>query len=197
MARGTLRIYLGAAPGVGEDLRDAERGPPAPRARRGRRRRASSRPTAAPSTAEQVGDLEVIPAGSVEYRGTTLEELDVDAVLARRPDDRPGGRAGAHERARARETRSAGRTSRSCSRPGIGVISTVNIQHLESLNDVVEQITGMHQQETVPDEVVRRADQLQLVDLRPSRSAPGSRAATSTRRSASTSRWPTTSGRET
>ena len=62
-------------------------------------------------------------------------------------------------------TRSAGRTSRSCSTPGIDVISTLNIQHLESLNDVVEQITGIKQRETIPDEVVRRADQLELVDL--------------------------------
>ena len=64
-------------------------------------------------------------------------------------------------------TRSAGRTSRSCSTPGIDVISTVNIQHLESLNDVVEGITGIQQQETIPDAVVRAAEQIELVDSTP------------------------------
>ena len=67
----------------------------------------------------------------------------------------------------ARATPSAGRTSRSCSRPGSTSISTVNIQHLESLGDVVESITGVRQRETVPDEVVRRADQIELVDMSP------------------------------
>ena len=68
---------------------------------------------------------------------------------------------------RGRATRSAGRTSRSSWRPGIDVISTVNVQHLESLNDVVERITGIHQRETVPDHAVRAADQIELVDMAP------------------------------
>ena len=80
---------------------------------------------------------------------------------------------------------------------GINVISTLNIQHLESLNDVVEQITGVKQRETIPDEVVRRADEIQLVDLTPARCGTASPAATSTRRSGSTRRSQTTSGRAT
>ena len=66
-----------------------------------------------------------------------------------------------------RATRSAGRTSRSSSTPGIDVISTVNMQHLESMNDVVEQITGIKQRETIPDAVVRAADQIEIVDMTP------------------------------
>ena len=67
----------------------------------------------------------------------------------------------------ARGTRSDGRTSRSCVAAGIEVISTLNVQHLESLNDVVERITGIVQRETIPDEVARRADQIELVDMSP------------------------------
>ena len=102
-----------------------------------------------------------------EHRGAALTELDVDAVLARRPAGRARRRARPHQRARAARTRSAGRTSSELLDAGIDVISTVNIQHLESLNDVVESITGVRQQETVPDEVVRAADQIELVDMSP------------------------------
>ena len=73
---------------------------------------------------------------------------------------------------RARATRSAGRTSRSCSTPASTSSPTVNIQHLESLNDVVEKITGVPQRETVPDAVVRAADQVELVDMTPGGAAP-------------------------
>ncbi len=163
MARGSLRIYLGAAPGVGKTYAMLNEG-------RRRRERGEDvvvglfethgrRPTA-----EQVGDLEVIPRKAVEYRGTTLEELDVDAVLARRPDIVLVDEL-AHTNAPGSRNEKRWQDIDQLLEAGIGVISTVNIQHLESLNDVVEQITGMRQQETVPDEVVRRADQLQLVDL--------------------------------
>jgi two-component system sensor histidine kinase KdpD len=163
MARGTLRIYLGAAPGVGKTYAMLNEG-------RRRRERGEDvvvglvethgrRPTA-----EQVGDLEVTPRKAVEYRGTTLEELDVDAVLARRPDIALVDEL-AHTNAPGSRNEKRWQDIDELLEAGIGVISTVNIQHLESLNDVVEQITGMRQQETVPDEVVRRADQLQLVDL--------------------------------
>ena len=101
------------------------------------------------------------------YRGAEFTEMDVDAVLARAARGRRCRRAGAHQRARARATPSAGRTSRSSSTPASTCITTVNIQHLESLNDVVEQITGVPQRETVPDEVVRRAEQVELVDMTP------------------------------
>ena len=93
--------------------------------------------------------------------------MDLDAVLARQPDGRARRRAGPHQRARARATRSAGRTSRSCSTPASTSSPRVNIQHLESLNDVVERITGVKQRETIPDAVVRAADQVELVDMTP------------------------------
>ena len=95
----------------------------------------------------------------------------------------------------ARGTRSAGRTSRSCSTAGINVISTLNIQHLESLNDVVEQITGVKQRETIPDDVVRarRPDRARR-HARPRRSAGAWPTATSIPPSGSTPRSATTSG---
>ena len=117
-------------------------------------------------TAEQVGDLEVVPRRAVEHRGATFEEMDVDAILRPAPEvvlvdelahtNVPGSRH-AKRWQDIEELLDA----------GIDVISTVNIQHLESLNDVVERITGVRQRETVPDEVVRAADQIELVDMTP------------------------------
>jgi two-component system, OmpR family, sensor histidine kinase KdpD len=165
MNRGRLRIYLGAAPGVGKTFAMLCEG-----------RRAQERGRdvvvgfvevhGRAHTAEQVGDLEVVPRRSMTYRGSTFEEFDVDAVLARRP-----ARVLVDELA---HTNVPG--SRNAKRwqdidelldAGIDVISTLNIQHLESLNDTVESITGVKQRETVPDEVVRRADQIELVDITP------------------------------
>jgi len=117
-------------------------------------------------TAEQIGDLEVVPRHVVEYRGASLEEMDVDAVLARRPDvalidelahtNVPGSR-----HAKRWEDVDVLLDA------GIHVISTLNIQHLESINDVVERITGIKQRETLPDQIVRAADQIELVDMTP------------------------------
>ena len=118
-------------------------------------------------TAGQIGDLEVMPLQEIDYRGTVLREMDLDAILARRPAGRARRRIRPHQRPRVEATRSVGRTSSSCSTPGIDVISTLNIQHLESLNDVISRITGIAQRETVPDDIVRRADQLELVDMTP------------------------------
>ena len=165
MARGTLRIYLGAAPGVGKTFAMLDEG---------RRRRDRGTDVVVgvvethgrETTAAQIGDLEVVPRRTVEYRGSTFEEMDVDAVLAAGR----GSRSSTSWRTRTCPdpgTRSAGRTSTSCSTPGSTVISTLNIQHLESLNDVVERITGIAQRETIPDEIVRRADQIELVDMSP------------------------------
>ncbi|RJK97574.1 DUF4118 domain-containing protein [Vallicoccus soli] len=165
MRRGRLRVYLGAAPGVGktyrmlgEAHRRAERGTDVVVAlveTHGRRR-----------TAAMVEGLEVVPRRVVVHRGVELGELDVDAVLARRPEvalvdelahtNAPGSR---HEK--------RWQDVEDLLAAGIDVISTVNIQHLASLTDVVASITGVRQQETVPDEVVRRADQVELVDMTP------------------------------
>ena len=165
MARGQLRIYLGAAAGVGKTYAMLNEG----------RRRAEYgedvvvgyvEPHRRPKTAEQVGELEVVPRKRVEYRGTTLEEMDVDAVLARRPQVALVDEL-AHTNAPGSRNEKRWQDVEELLAAGISVISTLNIQHLESLNDVVEEITGVKQRETIPDEIVRRADELQLVDLTP------------------------------
>ena len=165
MSRGKLRIYLGAAPGVGktfamlnEGRRRAERGTDVVVAyveTHGR-----------PSTAAQLGDLEVVPRRTYEHRGTVLEELDLDAVLARRPAVALVDEL-AHTNAPGTRHPKRWADVQTMLEAGIDVITTVNVQHLESLNDVVERITGVRQAETVPDWVVRDADQVELVDMTP------------------------------
>ncbi|MFI1913178.1 ATP-binding protein [Nocardia sp. NPDC020380] len=165
MKRGQLRIYLGAAPGVGKTfamLSEARR-----RLERGRDVVAAVVETHGRSkTAEMLGGIERIPPKMLEYRGTTLPELDVDAVLRRRPavvlvDEL------AHTNAPGSKHEKRWQDVQELLDAGIDVVSTVNVQHLESLNDVVEQITGIVQRETVPDWVVRSADQVELVDITP------------------------------
>ncbi|MFJ4367184.1 DUF4118 domain-containing protein [Streptomyces chartreusis] len=165
MARGKLRIYLGAAPGVGktyamlsEAHRRVERGTDCVVAFVEHHDR--------PRTEVMLHGLEQIRRKELDYRDTSFTEMDIDAVLARAPrvalvdelahTNIPGSR-NAKRWQDVEELLAA----------GIDVISTVNIQHLESLGDVVESITGVRQQETVPDEVVRRADQIELVDMSP------------------------------
>jgi len=165
MTPGNLRIYLGAAPGVGKTyamLNEGWRG-----FQRGKDVVIGYVETHGRGhTAEQIRDLEIVPRRSLRYRDTWLEEMDVDAILARRPEvvlidelahtNAPGSRHGKRWQDVAVLLEA-----------GINVISTVNIQHLESLNDVVESITGIRQQETVPDAFVRSADQIELVDMAP------------------------------
>ncbi|GGU56791.1 sensor histidine kinase [Streptomyces lavendofoliae] len=165
MGRGKLRIYLGAAPGVGktyamlaEAHRRVERGTDCAVAFVEHHDR--------PRTEAMLDGLERIPPLELTLQGAALAEMDVDAVLERRPavalvdelahTNLPGAR-NAKRWQDVEELLAA----------GIEVISTVNIQHLESLGDVVESITGVRQRETVPDEVVRRADQIELVDMSP------------------------------
>ena len=118
-------------------------------------------------TAAQIGDLEVVPRRLMEYRGATFEEMDVDA----RP--RAAGRRSRSSTSSRTRTSPGSRNEKRWQDveelldAGINVISTLNIQHLESLNDVVERITGIKQAETIPDEVARRADQIELVDMTP------------------------------
>jgi two-component system, OmpR family, sensor histidine kinase KdpD len=165
MKRSQLRIYLGAAPGVGKTF-----------AMLCEARRAEERGRdvvigfvevhSRPHTADQIGDLEILPRKQVTYRGTVFEEFDVDAALARRParvlvDEL------AHTNVPGSRNPKRWQDIEELLDAGIDVISTLNIQHLESLNDAVESITGVKQRETVPDEVVRRADQIELVDLTP------------------------------
>ncbi|MFD7319276.1 ATP-binding protein [Streptomyces sp. NPDC059883] len=165
MARGGLRIYLGAAPGVGktyamlsEAHRRIERGTDCVVAFVEHHHR--------PRTEVMLQGLEEIPRRELRYRGTVFTEMDVDAVLARRPqvalvDELP------HTNIPGSRNTKRWQDVEELLAAGIDVISTVNIQHLESLGDVVESITGVRQQETVPDEVVRRAAQIELVDMSP------------------------------
>ncbi|MDT5154882.1 MAG: two-component system, OmpR family, sensor histidine kinase KdpD [Mycobacterium sp.] len=163
--RGELRIYLGAAPGVGKTFamlgeahRRRERGTDVVAAvveTHGRKR-----------TAELLDGIELIPPRLVTYRGSDFPELDVDAVLARHPEVVLVDEL-AHTNTPGSTNSKRWQDVEALRDAGITVISTVNVQHLESLNDVVAQITGIEQQETVPDEVVRRADQIELVDITP------------------------------
>ena len=117
-------------------------------------------------TMEQIGDLEVVPRRRMQYKDSLFEEMDVDAVLARHPQIALVDEL-AHTNVPGSRNEKRWQDVEELLEAGIDVISTMNIQHLESLNDVVEEITGVRQRETIPDEVVRRADELQLVDLTP------------------------------
>ena len=164
-ARGTLRLYLGAAPGVGKTYAMLGEG-------RRRRDRGTDVVVAfvethgRARTAEQVGDLEVVPRRTLEHRGASFEELDVDVVLARRPAVALVDEL-AHTNVPGSRNEKRWQDVEELLDAGIDVISTLNIQHLESLNDVVERITGVTQRETIPDDVARRADQIELVDMSP------------------------------
>ncbi len=165
MARGTLRIYLGAAPGVGKTYAMLDEG--YRRAKRGTDVVIGYLETHGRiNTAAQVRDLVIVPRRNVEYRGQLFEEMDLDAILARRPtvvlvDEF------AHTNATGSRNTKRWEDVTELLEAGIDVISTLNVQHLESLNDVVKRITGVSQRETVPDAVVRGADQIELVDMTP------------------------------
>ena len=117
-------------------------------------------------TAEQVGDLEIVPRAEHIHRGARFEELDLDAVLARHPEVALVDEL-AHTNVPGSRHAKRWQDVEELLAAGIEVITTVNIQHLESVNDVVQRITGVEQLETVPDHVVRRADQVELVDMTP------------------------------
>ncbi len=163
--RGELRIYLGAAPGVGKTfamLGEAQR-----RLERGTDVVAAVVEThGRKKTAEMMRDIAIIPPRFVSYRGSTFPELDVDAVLARRPEVVLVDEL-AHTNTPGSRNDKRWQDIEELLDAGISVITTVNVQHLESLNDVVAQITGIEQQETVPDGVVRGAAQIELVDITP------------------------------
>ncbi|WP_158864601.1 ATP-binding protein [Leifsonia sp. AG29] len=165
MPRGHLRVMLGAAPGVGKTYAMLEEG---------KRLKALGKDVVVAvvethgraATAAMLEGLDVVPRREVEHRGVTLTELDLEAVLERAPeialvDELAHTNAPGSEHAKRWEDVDAMLAA------GIDVMSTVNIQHIESLNDVVEQITGVQQRETIPDAVLRRADQIEVVDLAP------------------------------
>ena len=169
--RGRLRVYLGAAPGVGKTYRMLDEG---------NRRLARGtdvvvafvEPHGRQLTAERVGDLPVLPRKRLgnhdakPHDGALFEELDLQAVLDRQPEVALVDEL-AHTNAPGAGNAKRWQDVQAMLEAGIDVISTLNIEHLESVNDVVEAITGFRQQETVPDAVVRAAEQVELVDMTP------------------------------
>ena len=158
-----MRVYLGAAPGVGKTYAMLEEG---------HRLRASGRdvviayvePHARSDTQAMIGDLEIVPRRQMEYRGANFEEMDLDGVLLRAPDVALVDEL-AHTNIPGAANRKRWQDVETLLAAGIDVLSTLNIQHLESLNDVVYEITDIVQRETIPDDVVRRANEIELVDL--------------------------------
>ena len=161
--RGRLKVYLGSSAGVGKTYAML---------REGQRLRKQGVDLAIgivethgrAETIEQLGDLPTIPPREIEYRGVTLREMDLDAILARRPTvclvdelahtNAPGSRHGKRHQ-----------DVEDLLRAGIHVITTVNVQHLESLYDEVERITGVKVKERLPDSVLGEADQIVNVDV--------------------------------
>ncbi|HUL28330.1 MAG TPA: DUF4118 domain-containing protein, partial [Streptosporangiaceae bacterium] len=163
--RGKLRIYLGNAAGVGKTY--AMLGEGHRRAERGADVAVGFVEThGRQQTAVLLDGLEVVPRARIGYRGTTFEEMDLDAVIARKPQIALVDEL-AHTNVPGSRNAKRWQDVEELLDAGIDVISTVNIQHLESLNDVVEKITGVPQRETIPDAVVRAADQVELVDMTP------------------------------
>jgi len=165
MKRGRLRVLLGAAPGVGKTYEMLEEG---------RRLRDSGHDVVigllethdrAATAALAVG-LPHVPRRDVAHRGVELTEMDVEGVLERHPELALVDEL-AHTNAPGSRNPKRWQDVQELLDAGIDVITTVNVQHIESLNDVVEQITGIVQRETVPDAVVRAADQIEVVDLAP------------------------------
>ncbi len=161
--RGKLKVYIGSAAGTGKTYRMLQEA-------HDLRRRGIDvvvgfvETHGRAETAAQIGDLEVVPRKKIEYRGVTLEEMDVDAVIARRPQvvlvdelahtNVPGARNGKRWQ-----------DVLMLLEEGINVITAVNVQHIESLNDVLERELGVTIRETVPDWVVGQADQVVNLDI--------------------------------
>jgi two-component system sensor histidine kinase KdpD len=163
--RGRLKVFIGMAPGVGKTYRMLQEGKA--EADTGRDVVIGYlEPHGRTETVEQADGLELIPRREVSYRGKHLEEMDLPAVLAREPElclidelahtNAPGV---GHEK-RYEDVRDV-------IEAGIDVYSTVNVQHLESLNDQVAQLTGARVRETIPDEVLSAADEVVLTDVTP------------------------------
>lgn len=162
---GRLKIFLGFAAGVGktyEMLNEARR-----RKQRGQDVVIGYVEThGRKGTEEQIGDLEILPRKKIAYRGATFEEMDTDAILQRRPqwvlvDEL------AHTNVPGSEREKRWQDVEVLLDAGINVLTTLNVQHLESLNDTIHDITGIWMRETVPDRIVREADEIVMVDITP------------------------------
>ncbi|GAB2024354.1 sensor histidine kinase KdpD [Lactovum odontotermitis] len=165
MKQGKLRIYFGYAAGVGktfamlEDAREAKANGLDVVA-------GYIEPHARPETMALLDGIEVLPTKKIIYKGVKLREFDLDAALERKPqlilvDEL------AHTNAYGSRNKKRFQDVVELLRAGIDVYTTVNVQHIESLNDVVEKITGIHVNERIPDEIFDQADQIELVDLEP------------------------------
>jgi len=163
--RGRLRVYVGMAPGVGKTFRMLEEG------HRGLERGTDLvigyvEPHGRPATEKLIAGLEVIPRRRVDYRGVVVEEMDTDAIVARQPavglvDELAHTNAPGSSRAKRWEDVEVLRDA------GIDVVSTCNIQHLESVADAVATITGAPVNERIPDEILAAADEVELIDMSP------------------------------
>ena len=163
--RGRLKVFIGMAPGVGKTYRMLQEG--AAEADNGRDVAIGYiEPHGRAETMAQAQGLELIPRRGVLYRGKPLEEMDLPAVLVRKPElcliDEL-----AHTNAPGVEHEKRYEDVRDVLDAGIDVFSTVNVQHLESLNDQVTQLTGARVRETIPDEILSAADEVVLIDLTP------------------------------
>ncbi|UOR03008.1 DUF4118 domain-containing protein [Leucobacter allii] len=163
--RGQLRVLLGAAPGVGKTFTMLEEG---------RRLLGNGKDVVVgvvetrgrAATAAMTAGIPAVPRTRIEHRGVTLEEMDLRSVLDRRPEIALVDEL-AHTNAPGSKNDKRWQDVEALLAAGIDVISTLNIQHIESLNDVVERITGVPQRETVPDSFLRGAEQIEVVDLAP------------------------------
>ncbi|WHY19950.1 histidine kinase [Paenibacillus sp. G2S3] len=163
--RGTFKVYIGAAPGVGKTYKMLREGNDLLKRgidvviglleTHGRK-----------ETLEQIGDLETLPRLRMEYRGTVLEEMDTAAIIKRNPEVVLVDEL-AHTNMPGSKHKKRYMDVMELLDAGISVISTVNVQHLESLNDAVEQITGVRVRETFPDSILQRANEVELIDVSP------------------------------
>src|SRR5690348_10384481 len=162
---GRLRVYLGAVAGSGKTYAMLAEG---------HRREARGTDVVVgylethkrPQTEAMLGDLEIVPRKKVTYRGVTLEEMDTEAIIARHPrvvlvDEL------AHTNVPGSKHTKRYQDVEELLDAGIDVVTTLNIQHLESLNDVVASITGVRVRETLPDKILDQADEVELIDISP------------------------------
>ena len=161
--RARLRLYIGAAPGVGKTYQMLED------AHELRRQGldvviAFIEPHGRADTLARIGDLEQVPLREIEYRGVTLKEIDVAAVIARHPQIAVVDEL-AHTNAPGSDHEKRYEDVLALLDAGIGVITAVNIQHIEGLNDVIASTTGVRVRETVPDWILKRADEVVNVDV--------------------------------
>jgi two-component system sensor histidine kinase KdpD len=161
--RGKFKVYIGAAPGVGKTYTMLREGNHL--LKKGIAVEVGFLEThGRHETADQIGRLPLIERRTIAYRGTNLEEMDADAIIRRNPEVVLIDEL-AHTNVPGSQHKKRYEDVMQILEAGISVISTVNVQHLESLNDAVEQITGIRVQETVPDSILHLADEVELIDV--------------------------------